>query len=146
MTKPGGSLSVLAEILRPLVTFEPIDSAPNYSIGKLSSHLRVSLRTLRFYEQTGLLQPAREGIRRLYSPEDLERLEVIVALRELEVSLTGIKALLTIVDSGGPTVEERAKSQLDKLLGELEKTNVTRIRELETINRRIDQARKAATL
>lgn len=141
--KSSGSLSHLATILQPLMAFDPLEPASHYAIGQLSAHLKVSLRTLRFYEQTGLLLPSREGIRRLYSPEDLERLQVIVALRELEVSLMGIKALIATADAGGPGVEEKLTQQLDRLLSELRNANDERIGQLTSINARIAQARQS---
>ncbi len=141
--KAKNSVSDLAEKLRSLMSFAPIDSNASYTIGELASHLRVSLRTLRFYEQAGLLQPSREGLRRLYSPQDLERLEVIVTLRELEVSLTAIKGLLAVVDGGGAAVAERINEQLEQIFGELTGANASRISELEAINRRLEAARAA---
>ena len=138
--KAKSTVSDLAARLRTLMDFQPIDPSQTYTIGELASHLRVSLRTLRFYEQAGLLQPDREGLRRLYSPQDLERLEVIVALRELEVSLTSIKALLATAD--GAASSEKADQMLDGILEDLARANRDRIAELEGINRRIDVARE----
>lgn len=141
--KAKNSVSDLAAKLRPLMNFEPIDASGTYTIGELATHLRVSLRTLRFYEQAGLLQPNRDGLRRLYSPQDLERLEVIVTLRELEVSLTAIKSLVSTVDSGGAGAGERISAQVDEIFGELTRANNERIEELEGINRRLGAARGA---
>ena len=143
MSKAADSLSKLAATLRPLMNFVEDASATTFTIGQLSSHLGVSLRTLRFYEQSGLLQPARSGARRIYSTEDRDRLEVIVALREFEVSLTGVKALMTVADAGGPNIEERIRAQFDLLLGDVLTSNKTRIAELEGINDRIARAREA---
>ncbi len=140
--KPKAPVTDLAAKLRFLMDFQPIDQSQSYTIGELASHLKVSLRTLRFYEQAGLLLPSREGLRRLYSPQDLERLEVIVTLRALEVSLTSIKSLLTLVDTGGPGSAERITETIDQIFDELSRSNLARIGELETINRRIGVARE----
>jgi DNA-binding transcriptional MerR regulator len=121
--------------------FEPIEAAETYTIGQLSAHLRVSLRTLRFYEQSGLLAPSREGLRRLYSHDDLERLEVMVTLRELEVSLTAIKSLMAIVDGDGRAGEHEVMERLEGILADLAEDNRARIVELERINARITDAR-----
>ena len=55
-------------------------------------------QTLRLYERQGLLKPSRsEGNTRLYTPEDLERLEVILTLtREMGVNLAGIEVILNM--------------------------------------------------
>lgn len=140
MTKSAVTLERLADTLRPIMNFADLSAESNFTIGQLSSHLGVTLRTLRFYEQSGLLRPVRAGSRRIYSPDDRLRLEVIVALREFEVSLLNVKALMAIVDSGGPNIEERALALFDHMLGEISDTNRTRIAELEGINGRIDRA------
>ena len=55
-------------------------------------------QTLRLYEREGLLTPSRsEGNTRLYTQEDLERLEVILSLtRELGVNLAGVEVVLNM--------------------------------------------------
>lgn len=144
MTKSGETIERLAASLRPLMNFPEIPKSEAFTIGRLSSHLGVSLRTLRFYEQSGLLQPQRDGARRIYSDEDRIRLEVIVALREFEVSLAGIKALLATIDGGGPNVEDRIVALYDRLLADVSEANRIRIAELEGITQRIARARAGA--
>ena len=55
-------------------------------------------QTLRLYEREGLLKPSRtEGNTRLYSEEDLERLETILSLtRDLGVNLAGVEIILNM--------------------------------------------------
>ena len=55
-------------------------------------------QTLRLYEREGLLKPSRsEGNTRLYTPEDLERLELILNLtRDLGVNLAGVEVILNM--------------------------------------------------
>jgi MerR family transcriptional regulator/heat shock protein HspR len=55
-------------------------------------------QTLRLYEREGLLRPSRtEGNTRLYSDEDLERLETILTLtRDLGVNLAGVEIILNM--------------------------------------------------
>lgn len=141
MAKSVETLAELATALRPLMNFVDPAGDDSFTIGQLSSHLGVSLRTLRFYEQSGLLSPMREGARRIYSQDDRLRLEVIVALREFEVSLTGVKELMNVVDGGGPDLAARVHAQFDRLLEQVHDANRTRIAELEGINDRIDRAR-----
>ena len=135
----------VVERLQPIMSFEPLEERTSYTIGQLSAHLRVSLRTLRFYEQSGLLAPDRDGLRRLYSPDDLDRLRVIVTLRELEVSLTAIKALISAIDGDGRLSEVAVMERVEAILADLAADNRARIAELERINDRIVEARRNLT-
>ncbi|WP_165498335.1 MerR family transcriptional regulator [Siculibacillus lacustris] len=133
--------SELCRKLRSIMRFAAIDQGATYTIGQMSSHLGVSLRTLRFYEQAGLLSPDRNGQRRLYSPADLERLEIIVTLRELEVSLAAIRQLFGAIDEQDPSALALVETAIAGTLESLLRDNVARINELEGINRRIADVR-----
>ncbi|MCX7737824.1 MAG: helix-turn-helix transcriptional regulator [Hydrogenothermaceae bacterium] len=69
---------------------------PVYMIGAVSRMYSIHPQTLRLYEKEGLLVPSRtEGKTRMYSQEDLEKLEFILFLtRELGVNLAGVDAIL----------------------------------------------------
>lgn len=69
-----------------------------YMISAVSEKYGIHPQTLRLYEREGLLQPSRsEGNTRLYTDEDLERLEVILQLtRELGVNLAGVEIILNM--------------------------------------------------
>ncbi|WP_293443088.1 helix-turn-helix transcriptional regulator [Persephonella sp.] len=69
---------------------------PLYMIGAVSRMFNIHPQTLRLYEREGLLTPSRtEGKTRLYSQEDIEKLEFILFLtRELGVNLAGVDAIL----------------------------------------------------
>lgn len=69
---------------------------PVYMIGAVSRMYSIHPQTLRLYEKEGLLVPSRtEGRTRLYSQEDLEKLEFILFLtRELGINLAGVDAIL----------------------------------------------------
>ena len=71
-----------------------------YMIGVVSMRYGVHPQTLRLYEREGLLLPSRtEGKTRLYSDEDLERLEFILSLtRDLGVNLAGVEVVLGLRD------------------------------------------------
>lgn len=58
-----------------------------YSIRDLASEFEVTTRTIRFYEEKGLLNPARVGSRRVYSPSDRTRLRLILRGKRLGLSL-----------------------------------------------------------
>ncbi|MCW8871014.1 MAG: MerR family DNA-binding transcriptional regulator [Xanthomonadales bacterium] len=58
-----------------------------YSISDLAGEFDVTTRTIRFYEEKGLLKPRREGTRRIYSPADRTRLRLILRGKRLGLSL-----------------------------------------------------------
>lgn len=90
--------------------------------GVLARRTGNSLRTIRFYEEAGLLRPMEraDGGRRLYSDEDLARLELITDLREAGLSLKEIKELLDLkracASPGelGGRLAEALKEQLER--------------------------------
>ncbi|MFN7938809.1 MAG: helix-turn-helix transcriptional regulator [Bryobacteraceae bacterium] len=71
-----------------------------YMISSVSEQYGIHPQTLRLYEREGLLTPSRsDGNTRLYTDEDLERLEVILQLtRELGVNLAGVEIILNMRD------------------------------------------------
>ena len=73
-------------------------SKPGYMISAVAEKYDVHPQTLRLYEREGLLLPSRsEGNTRLYTEEDLERLEVILKLtRDLGVNLAGVEIILNM--------------------------------------------------
>jgi MerR family transcriptional regulator/heat shock protein HspR len=69
-----------------------------YMISSVSEQYDIHPQTLRLYEREGLLKPSRsEGNTRLYTDDDLERLEVILHLtRDLGVNLAGVEIILNM--------------------------------------------------
>jgi MerR family transcriptional regulator, heat shock protein HspR len=69
-----------------------------YMISAVAERYEIHPQTLRLYEREGLLTPSRsDGNTRLYTDEDLERLEVILKLtRELGVNLAGVEIILNM--------------------------------------------------
>ena len=72
--------------------------AKGYTISAVADHYGIHQQTLRLYEREGLLKPSRsEGNVRLYTDEDIERLEVILKLtRDLGVNLAGVEIILNM--------------------------------------------------
>ena len=73
-----------------------------YTTGELAKQCGVTVRTVQFYDQRGILIPSAltEGGRRLYSAEDLKRMKIICFLRDTGLSLDTISQLLKEEDPG----------------------------------------------
>lgn len=86
-----------------------------FKIGDLAREFGVTLRTLRFYEDRGLLSPERRGTTRLYSRRDRVRVRLILLAKTLGFSLTEAKQLIEIYHQ--PNGKRR---QLEVALGRFE--------------------------
>ena len=69
-----------------------------YMISAVAQKYNIHPQTLRLYEREGLLKPSRsEGNTRLYTGDDMERLEVILKLtRDMGVNLAGVEIILNM--------------------------------------------------
>ena len=69
-----------------------------YMISAVAETYRIHPQTLRLYEREGLLKPSRtEGNTRLYTEQDIERLEIILSLtRDMGVNLAGVEVVLNM--------------------------------------------------
>src|SRR5437773_10874304 len=74
-----------------------------FMISAVAEQYQLHPQTLRLYEREGLLAPSRsDGNTRLYTAEDLQRLEVILKLtRELGVNLAGVEIILNMREKMG---------------------------------------------
>lgn len=70
-----------------------------YTVNQLAEELGVSPRTLRFYEQEGLLLPRRIGNNRAYSKGDRARMKLILRGKRLGFSLSEIAEYLSLYDA-----------------------------------------------
>jgi DNA-binding transcriptional MerR regulator len=102
-----------------------------YTVQKLSSLAGVSTRTLRYYDEIGILKPARINSSgyRIYGEAEVDRLQQILFYRELGVSLDNIKDIVTSpsFDRAKALKEHREKliekrEQLDLLINNVDKT------------------------
>ena len=100
----------------------------SYMISVVAERYNLHPQTLRLYEREGLLKPSRtEGNTRLYSEEDLVRLETILSLtRDLGVNLAGVEIILNMrekMDRMQREVNEfmnYVKQELERGLGDWE--------------------------
>ena len=93
-----------------------------YMISAVAEKYQLHPQTLRLYEREGLLKPSRsEGNTRLYTEQDLERLEVILTLtRELGVNLAGIEVVLNMREKMGQ-MQEQLEEFVEFVQAELER-------------------------
>ena len=72
------------------------DEQTVFSISRIAKMLHVHPQTLRFYERAGFVKPVRaRGDTRLYSPQDIARLRLILHLtRDMGVNLAGVEIIL----------------------------------------------------
>jgi len=102
-----------------------------YTVQKLGSLAGVSTRTLRYYDEIGILKPARINSSgyRIYGQGEVDRLQQILFYRELGISLENIKEIVTAPSFDGATAlkEHRKKllekkEQLELLIANVDKT------------------------
>lgn len=86
-----------------------------YSIRELSQEFNVTTRTLRFYEEKGLLSPIRSGQNRAYSGADRARLILILRGKTLGLSLTQSAELIAMYDPASNN-----KKQLETLIEKIQ--------------------------
>jgi DNA-binding transcriptional MerR regulator len=101
----------------------PDSAQAEMTISQMSRAFGVSLRTLRFYEDRGLIRPRREGNARYYRAADRVRMEMILKGKKLGFTLTEIQDLI-----GGkgatetPNLEDQLNSQqIDTQISHLER-------------------------
>jgi DNA-binding transcriptional MerR regulator len=102
-----------------------------YTVQKLGELAGISTRTLRYYDEIGILKPARINSSgyRIYGQAEVDRLQQILFYRELGVSLDSIKNIITApsFDGANALKEHREKllekrEQLDLLIANVDKT------------------------
>ena len=108
-----------------------ISSTRSYSIGQLAGEFGVTSRALRLYEEEGLLNPRREGTRRIYRERDRVRLRLILRGKRLGWSLSDIRDSFDLYDSS-----HGEEAQLEAMLVKLSERRET----LEAQRRDVDHA------
>ena len=87
-----------------------------YSITELAREFGVTTRTIRYYEDQGLLSPQRDGVNRVFSNRDRVRLKLALRGKRLGFSLSEIRELFELYD-----VTRDEKQQLEEFLARLER-------------------------
>ena len=111
--------------------------ARTYTIRQLCLEFKCTPRALRFYEDKGLLNPARDGMNRVYSYKDRGRLVLILRGKRVGLSLSEIGEILDLYEADETGAQQAAKSlrkfrerivaleqqkrDIDEAIGELQK-------------------------
>lgn len=83
-----------------------VDTGETYSISALAREFGCTTRAIRFYEDEGLLSPARQGMTRIYRRRDRARLMLILRGKRLGFSISDIREMLDLYDLGDGQVEQ----------------------------------------
>ena len=87
-------------------TKDQLSTSKSHSIADLAAEFRVTARTLRHYEDAGLISPARVGQNRVYSTADHARLAWIMRGKRVGFSLAEISEMLDLYDLGDGRAEQ----------------------------------------
>lgn len=110
----------------------------SFSIRDLCREFGVTARTIRHYEELGLLSPGRRGQTRVYSPADRTRLKLILRGKRLGFSLEESRAIIGMYD---PAAGNRA--QLERLLARVREQRdalLARRRDIEAMLKELGEA------
>lgn len=77
-----------------------------WTISELAQEFAITPRTIRFYEDQGIVSPTREGRNRVYHPRDRTRLKLALRGKRLGLQLTEILSLIDMYDGPGASVAQ----------------------------------------
>ena len=98
-----------------------------FKISELAKEFDITTRSIRFYEDVGLIQPQRRGNMRVYVRRDKTRLKLILRGKRLGFSLAEIKELFALYDT------DQSDTQLVKMLHIIDEKEAMLKRQLEDI-------------
>ena len=103
--------------------------AVEYTISDLSSEFDITTRTIRFYEEKGLLTPRREGNSRIYSAADRTKLKLILRGKRLGFTLDESRSIIEMYDPEAGNLDQyqsllakirEKRAQLEQQLHDIE--------------------------
>ncbi|MFT4713472.1 MAG: DNA-binding transcriptional MerR regulator [Candidatus Azotimanducaceae bacterium] len=104
-------------------------STKTYAIGDLAAEFNITTRTLRFYEEKGLLSPTRQGQIRVYNARDRARLKLILRGKRLGLDLQESSEIISMYDPG-----TNNRKQLKALLKKIQEKKIQLIRQQEDLD------------
>ncbi len=116
------------------------EESRTYAIGELAGEFGLTHRTIRHYEEEGLLSPGRDGLSRVYGHRDRARLALICRGKRLGFSLAEIREFLNLYESRGLQLDQmryaqrlarRRIAQLERQLQDVQQT-LAELRSMDT--------------
>ena len=111
-----------------------------FSITDLCKEFEITTRTVRHYEEIGLISPSRRGQTRVYSPADRTRLRLILRGKRLGLSLEDSRQIIGMYEPGKTNIE-----QLNSLIGAIRQQRTKLEQQLDDINNLLKDLNKAET-
>ena len=99
-----------------------------YTISELAKEFGVTTRTIRFYEEKGLIQPLRDGQKRLYKPADRVRIKLILRGKRIGMTLQESVELIDMYDPSHNNTQ-----QLNKLINTVASRRATLLQQKKDI-------------
>jgi len=119
--------------------------ARTWTIAELADEFGVTHRTIRFYEDRGLLTPQRRGTHRVYHPRDRVRLALVLRGKRLGFDLSQIRRIVDMYDEAPGEAGQLTYllDQIEARRGDLEQRRAdieTTLAELDDVERRVREA------
>lgn len=116
-------------------------------IGEMAKHFGITLRTLRFYEDKGLINPQRDGTTRLYTHRDKARLKLILLGRKVGFSLRDVKQMMDLYDPTGSNARQLKVTleKSEKQMARLQKQRALLDEAIADLGAAMDDARRRLT-
>ncbi len=86
-----------------------------FTIGQLSNEFDITARSIRFYEDKGLLCPVREGQKRIYHKQDRTRLKLILRGKRIGLALDEIAQIIDLYDPAATNNDQQLLVLLNKI-------------------------------
>lgn len=116
------------------------DMSRTYTITELAREFDITTRTIRFYEDLGLLNPSRDGQKRIYSPRDRVFLKLILRGKRLGFTLTESRTLIEMYDPDSDN-QHQLRRMLD-MLDEKEKLLDQQLHDIKVMKLELQEARE----
>ena len=111
----------------------------NYKISELAKEFDITTRSIRFYEDEGLLQPERKGSMRIYNRKDKIRLKLILRGKRLGFSLAEIRELFELYDTHQGDAQ---LTEMLKIIDEKEAVLLCQLEDIKSMLEDLDTARE----
>ena len=113
---------------------------PTWTISELAQEFSITPRTIRFYEDQGIVSPSREGRNRVYHARDRARLKLALRGKRLGFQLSEILSLINMYDGPGQTAAQL--QQYLAILNQHKQVLEQQRQDLEETLKTIEQQRK----